>query len=232
MLVLILISTIGKISSLCTLTFTNSMHYALTPALPATSNPFFFKDNPVLPDDFAPKHLLTATAKWNQSMRPWKLFHCQYFWLTESCFFINETILFYYSETQLWGCSSTTSELFRLPEWWEETIASGQGSFGGAIRIGFPVSWVAVPGCSQNGYGTSPNLWVQKKFVKIRQSTQNTGLRPTEFFWEFFSYSLFDLFRNLGDVFLGHFWIKRVLRLVKGFSKCKQFMSSISVQYT
>ena len=45
----------------------------------------------------------------------------------------------------------------------------------GTIPIGFPVSWVAVPGWSRNGYGTSPNLWVQKKFVKFRQNTQNTG---------------------------------------------------------
>ena len=89
----------------------------------------------------------------------------------------------------------------------------GAGIVWGTIPIVFPISWVAVPGCSRNGYGTSPNLWVQKKFVKLRQSTQDTRLRPTEFFWEFFSYSPFDLFRNLGNVFLSHFWIKCVLRL-------------------
>ena len=39
----------------------------------------------------------------------------------------------------------------------------GTGIAWGTIPIGFPVSWVAVPGCSRIGYGTSPNLWVQKK---------------------------------------------------------------------
>ena len=48
----------------------------------------------------------------------------------------------------------------------------------GTITIGFPVSWVAVPGCSQNGCRTCPNLGVQKKFIKIRQSIWNTRLRP------------------------------------------------------
>ena len=33
------------------------------------------------------------------------------------------------SDGMLWGYSSTV-ELFRLPEWWKETIASGQWSFG------------------------------------------------------------------------------------------------------
>ena len=97
----------------------------------------------------------------------------------------------------------------------------GTGIVWGTIPIEFPVSWVAVPGCSRNDYGTSPNLWVQKKFVKLWQSTQNTRLCPTKFFWEFFSYPPFDLFKNLGDVFLSHFWIKRVLRLtVPGIFRC------------
>ena len=42
----------------------------------------------------------------------------------------------------------------------------------GTIPSGFPVFWVAAPGCSRNSYRTSPNLWVQKKFVKLRQSTK------------------------------------------------------------
>ena len=105
----------------------------------------------------------------------------------------------------------------------------GVGIVWGTIPIGFPVSWVAIPRCSRNGYGRSPNLWLQKKFVNFRQSTQNTRLRPTEFFWEFYSYSPFDLFRNLGDVFLSHFWIKRVLRLTVpdifrcSSQNCRQF---------
>ena len=61
----------------------------------------------------------------------------------------------------------------------------GAGIVWGTIPTGFPVPWVAVPGCSRNDYGTSPNLWVQKKFVKFRQRTQNTWLRTAEFFWKF-----------------------------------------------
>ena len=108
----------------------------------------------------------------------------------------------------------------------------GTGIVCGTIPNGFPVSWVAVSGCSgcsRNGYGTSPNLWIQKKFIKIRQSTQNARLRPAEVFWKFFSYSPFDLFRNLGDVILSHFWIKCVLWLTvpcifRCFSRnCRQF---------
>ena len=39
------------------------------------------------------------------------------------------------SRRMLWGYSST-SELFRLPEWWEETIALGQESFGERFPFG------------------------------------------------------------------------------------------------
>ena len=48
----------------------------------------------------------------------------------------------------LWGYSST-SELFRLPEWWEEILASGRGSFGERSPLGsrFPESlFLVVPG--------------------------------------------------------------------------------------
>ena len=38
-------------------------------------------------------------------------------------------------------------------------------------------------------------------------------LRPADFFWKFFSGSPFNLFRNLGDVFLRRFRIECVLRL-------------------
>ena len=79
----------------------------------------------------------------------------------------------------------------------------GTGIVWGTVPIGFPISWVTGPGCSWSGYGTTtPNLWVRKKFVKFRQSTQSTGLRPFESIWEFFfSYCPFDLFRNLGNIF-------------------------------
>ena len=56
------------------------------------------------------------------------------------------------------------------------------------IPSGFPVFWVVVLECCRNSYGTSPNLWVQKKFVKLRQNTQDKWLRPVQhcgkfFFW-------------------------------------------------
>ena len=79
------------------------------------------------------------------------------------------------------------------------------------IPSGFPVVWVAVPGCSRNSYGTNPNLRVQKILVMFWQCTQDTGLFPTEFFRKFFSCSPLDLFANLWDVLLSHFCIKRVL---------------------
>ena len=88
----------------------------------------------------------------------------------------------------------------------------GAGIVWGAIPSCFPVFWIAVPGYSRNGYGTSLNLWVQKKFVKFRQSTQDTRPCPTEFFWKFLSYPPFDLFGDLGEVMLSQFMVKRVLR--------------------
>ena len=97
----------------------------------------------------------------------------------------------------------------------------GSGFVEGTIPSGFPVFWVAVPGCSRNGYGTSPNLSVQKKFIKFKQSTQNTWLRPAEFFWKFISYSRFDFLRNLGDILLSPFWVQCVVwRTVPCFLRC------------
>ena len=48
----------------------------------------------------------------------------------------------------------------------------GTGIVYGTIPNGFPVFWVVVPGCSRNSYGTSLNLWVQKKIIKFRQRTK------------------------------------------------------------
>ena len=87
----------------------------------------------------------------------------------------------------------------------------GIGIIWGTVPSGFPVFWVAVSGCIRNGYGTSPNLWVQKKLVKFWQCTQDTRLCPTELFWVFFSYSPFNLFRNLRDMALSQFRVKCIL---------------------
>ena len=81
------------------------------------------------------------------------------------------------------------------------------------IPSGFPVFWAVVPGCCRNSYGTSPNLWVQKEFIKFRQRTQNAWLRPVEFLGKFFSDPPFNFFRNLRDVLLGHSRIEFVLGL-------------------
>ena len=97
-----------------------------------------------------------------------------------------------------------------------------------AISSGFPLFWVLVRGKSRNSYGTNSNLWVQKKVIKVRQSTQNARHRPAESFWKFSSDSPFNLFKNLGDVLLSHLWIKCVLRqtvscIFRCFSrKCRQ----------
>ena len=71
----------------------------------------------------------------------------------------------------------------------------GAGIVWGTFSSGLPVFWITSPGCSRNGYGTSPSLWVQKKLVKFWQGTQDTGLRSAKLFWEFLSYSPFSLQR-------------------------------------
>ena len=50
----------------------------------------------------------------------------------------------------------------------------GVGIVCGVIPSGLPVFRISVSGCSWNTYGTSPNLWVQKKLVRFRQGTQDT----------------------------------------------------------
>ena len=87
----------------------------------------------------------------------------------------------------------------------------GVGIVCGAIPSGLPVFWIIVPGCSRNSYGTSPNLWVQKKLVKFWQATQDPWLCFAKFLREFLGYSPFDLLRDLGDVILSWFRVKYVL---------------------
>ena len=62
----------------------------------------------------------------------------------------------------------------------------GAGIAWGAISSGLPVFWRIVPGCSRNSYVKSPNLWVQKKLVKLWQCTQDMWLCSAKFFREFF----------------------------------------------
>ena len=77
----------------------------------------------------------------------------------------------------LWRYSST-SELFRLPEWLEETIASGQGSFGERSPLGsrFPESlFLDVPGKATEqvrtcGFRRNSSSW--DRAPKIRDSVR------------------------------------------------------------
>ena len=87
----------------------------------------------------------------------------------------------------------------------------GIGIVWGAIPMSFPVFWINVSGCSLNSYGTSPNLWVQKKLIKFRQSTQDTWLRFAKFLSEFLGYPPLDLLGDLGDVILGLLRVKYIL---------------------
>ena len=105
---------------------------------------------------------------------------------------------------KLWWVSSC-SESFRLLEWQAENTAAGQGSP--------KFSESLFPDVFRNSYGTNPNLWAQKKFIKFRHSTRNTWIRLPEFFGKFISDSPFNLFRNLRDVLLSHSRIKCVLGL-------------------
>ena len=85
------------------------------------------------------------------------------------------------------------------------------GTVWGTIPGCFPVFWIIVPRCFRNGYGTDPNLWVQKKLVELWQGTQNTWLRFAKFFPEFLRYCVFNRLRNLGDVILGQIRVTCVL---------------------
>ena len=57
----------------------------------------------------------------------------------------------------------------------------------GVVLICSLVFHVCVPECSRNGSGVRPYLWVQEKFVYIRQSTQNAGLCLAELLGHFYS---------------------------------------------
>ena len=78
---------------------------------------------------------------------------------------------------KLWRYSSI-SELFRLPEWWEDTIASGQGPFGERSPLGsqFPESlFLGVPGTATEQVrtcGFRRNSSSLEKAPKIRDSVR------------------------------------------------------------
>ena len=73
---------------------------------------------------------------------------------------------------------SSISELFRLPEWWEEILASGQGSFGERSPLGsrFPeLLFLDVPGTATEQVrtcGFRRNSSSLNKVPKIRDSVR------------------------------------------------------------
>ena len=99
---------------------------------------------------------------------------------------------------------------FVMANFWDKVLCSvaaedsclRMGITLGVALIRSLVFQVCVWECSRNSSGVRPYLWVQEKFVKFRQSTQNAGLCPAELLGQFFSDSAFNLFRNLCDIFL------------------------------
>ena len=82
----------------------------------------------------------------------------------------------------------------------------------GMVLVVLLVFTVIIRGSLRSGSGLHPNLWVQKKIFQFRQSVYNPTLCPAKLMRQFFSYSLFYLLRNLGNVILIYFrniWISR-----------------------
>ena len=108
----------------------------------------------------------------------------------------------------LWGYSST-SELFRIPEWWEETIASGQGSFGKRSPLGsrYPESlFLDVPGTATEHVrtcGFRRNSSSLDRAPKIRDSVRVN----------FFESFLFTLPSISSETWEMHFWAIPGLRV-------------------
>ena len=81
-----------------------------------------------------------------------------------------------------------------------ENSISGQESFKERSLVGSRFSVLSFWLFSDQ-LRKSPNLWVQKKIIKFRQSTQNAWLRPAKFLWKLFSDLPFSCFRNFVVVF-------------------------------
>ena len=104
----------------------------------------------------------------------------------------------------------TVMSLFLLWIVWITRVISREHHFvtgiaWGTIPSGFPVFGVVVTGCSRNNYGKSPNLWVQKKLTRLRRSTKNAWLRPTEFFGKFSKWPSLQSLQNPGRCILEPF---------------------------
>ena len=115
----------------------------------------------------------------------------------------------FWTPVTMWRVSSC-SESLRLSEWCVENTASVQGLPSEQDPVGSRFSGSL---CSRSSYGTSPNMWVLKKLINFKQTTQHAWPCPVEYFWKIFTVPPFNLFRNLGDVLLRNCWIKYVVQL-------------------
>ena len=115
----------------------------------------------------------------------------------------------YSTKSQMMMVKATPFDRSLVCVWvnWMTGLTDGGSHFRMRITLGVVLirslvfhAW--VPECSRNGSGVRPYLWVQMKFVWFRQSTQNAGLCPAELLGQFFSDSVFNLLRNLCDIFL------------------------------
>ena len=106
---------------------------------------------------------------------------------------------------------SSCPDSVRLLKWKSDNTASGQGSPRERSPVGCWISgslFLDVPGTATEKVrtcGFRRNSSSLDKAPKIHDSVRLNSLES------FFSDPPFDLFRNLGDVLLGHSWIKCVL---------------------
>ena len=92
-------------------------------------------------------------------------------------------------------------------------LTDGGSQFRKRIILGTILIWFCVPECSRNGSGVHSYLWVQKKFVQFKQSTQDARSCPDQLLGQFFSDFAFNLFRKLCDMFVVNRRSGRVLCL-------------------
>ena len=85
--------------------------------------------------------------------------------------------------------------------WWRYLLQADDHSGNDPHLVpGFFFRWIR--GCSRNGSRLQPQLWIQKEFVQIRQSTQKSTPCPTELLRQFLCHPSFYLFRHLSDILL------------------------------
>ena len=71
--------------------------------------------------------------------------------------------------------------------------------FLGGVLVRFLIFFVRFPGSSRNGSGLCLNLWIQNKFVYLRQSVQSTAFCRIELPKSFLCHPAFYVLWCLGD---------------------------------